>query len=244
MELDKNKIRELSKAITSKIEGEEYSEALGTLTPILDKKVKFYKLDKLGLELGHNNLKEKEKFLRFLDIVIDYEAMGGYVIASKSMIPFLDDDLDTVMKKSREYILKGNVWHVCDNISERSIGLGLVDHFEETLPWLDKFLSSGEPWLQRSTGVAIHFYTKRVRDDPEGIEKLLELIEPYLEVKSKDSVKGLGWGLKTMGRYYPDVLIPFLKDQRKSGRDVSRIIWRKALTYLDEEEKAEIMADQ
>jgi hypothetical protein len=243
LELSQNKIRELSKEITSRIEAEKYSEALEKLTPILDKKVKFYKLDKLGLELGRNNLKEKEKFFRFLDYVIDYDAMGGYVIASKSMITFLDDDLDTVMKKSREYILKGNVWHVCDNISERSIGQGLVDHFEETLPWLDKFLSSGEPWLQRSTGVAIHFYIKRVRDDPERADKLLGLIEPYLEVKSNDAVKGLGWGLKTMGRYYPDVQIPFLRKIRKSGKVVSGIIWRKALTYLDENEKAEIMAE-
>jgi hypothetical protein len=86
--LDKNKIKELSQVITCKIESENYTKALGTMRPILEKKFKFYKLDKIGIELGSNNLKEKEKFFRFLDHVIDYDAMGGYVIASKSLIPF------------------------------------------------------------------------------------------------------------------------------------------------------------
>lgn len=240
MDLSKTKTIELSKSISEKIKEEEYKKALEILRPVLDEKIKFYKLDRLGLELGRKNLEEKEKFIHFTDQIIEYDAMGGYVIVSKSLIPFLDHDLNTVMRKSMEYILKGDIWHVCDNMSERSVGQGLVDHFEETIPWLNKFLYSGEPWLQRSTGVAIHFYTKRVRDNPEGIQRLLELVKPYIEVKDTNAAKGIGWGIKTMGRYYPEIQIEFLKELKNSDKKVSSIIWRKALTYLEEKQKIEI----
>jgi 3-methyladenine DNA glycosylase AlkD len=203
--------------------------------------VKFYKLDRLGLALGGKNLGNKEDYFHFLDMIIDYDAMGGYVIVSKSLIPFLEDHLYDVLDKSRDYMLKGDVWHLCDNMSERSVGQALVDYFPETLPWMDSFLSSGERWLMRSAGVAIHFFTKRIRDDPESIRRLLELVEPYLEVRQEDAVKGIGWGLKTVGRYYPELLKPFLKDQRRSGKKISKLMWSKALNYLEEEKRAEIM---
>lgn len=183
MELSIRKIEELSSSITEKIEEGELNQALLILQPVLDSRVKFYKLDRLGLELGEGNLDRKEDYFKFLDLVVDYDAMGGYVIASKSLIPFLEDHLDDVLVKSREYIMRGDVWHVCDNMSERSVGQALVDYFEETLPWMERFLSSDERWLMRSAGVAVHFFTKRVREDPDGIGRLLDLIEPYIEVQ-------------------------------------------------------------
>jgi hypothetical protein len=241
VDLTVNNTIELSKAISKNIKEEEYNKALDILRPVLDEKIKFYKLDRLGLELGKINLEDKEKFIHFTDKVIEYDAMGGYVIVSKSLIPLLEEDLNKVMKKSMEYILRGDIWHACDNVSERSIGQGLVDHFEETLPWLNKFLASGEPWLQRSAGVAVHFYTKRVRDDPEGIKRLLEILDPYTEVKDTNAAKGIGWGIKTMGRYYPDITIEFLKAVKKSDKKISNIIWRKAITYLGEKEISEVL---
>jgi len=83
VDLSKTKTIELSKSISEKIKEEEYKKALEILRPVLDEKIKFYKLDRLGLELGRKNLEEKEKFIHFTDQIIEYDAMGGYVIVSK-----------------------------------------------------------------------------------------------------------------------------------------------------------------
>jgi hypothetical protein len=40
--------------------------------------------------------------------------------------------------------------------------------------------------------VAIHFFSKRVADQPEKTKILLHVVEPYLEEKQKDFVKGVG----------------------------------------------------
>ncbi|NMC61241.1 MAG: DNA alkylation repair protein, partial [Candidatus Methanofastidiosa archaeon] len=53
-------------------------------------------------------------------------------------------------------------------------------------------------------------------------------------------VKGIGWGLKTIGKYHPDLLVPFLKKQIKLKKKISKIIIRKALTYLPKEKRLEI----
>lgn len=85
--------------------------------------------------------------------------------------------------------------------------------------------------------MAIHFFSKRVLDEPNKTWRLLNLIEPYVEEKQVDAVKGIGWGLKTIGKHHPDLLIEFLERQFKSGKKISRLIVRKAITYLDEERR-------
>lgn len=235
MKLTSGQIEELSKNITEMVSEQRNREGLQLLQPILDSKVKFRKLDELGLALGNGNKHQKDLFFTFLDALVDYDAMGGYVIASKSLVPFLNNHLDEVMSKSREYILKGDVWHVCDNMSERSIGQALVDRFDDALPWIRKFLASEKAWLQRSAGVAIHFFSKRVQDKPEKTNALLKVVEPYVEIKQKNPVKGIGWGLKTIGKHHPEIAKSFLLAQIEQDKDMSKILIRKALTYLPEE---------
>lgn len=92
-------------------------------------------------------------------------------------------------------------------------------------------------WVVRSVGVAIHFFSKRIKDEPEKIKRLLKLIEPYIEVKQVDVVKGIGWGLKTIGKYHPDLLAAFLEKQWRLRKRMSKLMIRKALTYLPVQEK-------
>jgi hypothetical protein len=46
----------------------------------------------------------------------------------------------------------------------------------------------------------------------------------------------VGWGLKTLGRYYPDLMADWLAQQ--VGRRHRALMLRKALTYLSDAQRA------
>lgn len=209
------------------------------LKPILDIKCPFSKLDRLGREIGKAS-SDFGTLIEVFDKIINHNAMGGFVIVGQALIWFLPSYLNEVIEKSREYIIKGNAWYVCDIIGERSLGHALVNHFDRTLPWLETLLKDDNTWVKRSVGGAIHFFSKRVLDQPEKTKKLLQMVEPHLEEKQIDFVKGIGWGLKTIGRHHPDILVQFLKSQIEK-KDVSKTLVRKAVTYLEDEKKAELL---
>jgi hypothetical protein len=53
------------------------------------------------------------------------------------------------------------------------------------------------------------------------------------------AVKGVGWGLKTMGRHYPDLVADWLAQRVVPGQRQHRaLMLRKALTYLSDEQRA------
>jgi len=66
-------------------------------------------------------------------------------------------------------------------------------------------------------------------DQPEKTKKLLQLIELHTEETQIDVVKGIRWGLKTIGRRHPDILIEFLKSQIEQEKSMSRLLIRKAV---------------
>jgi 3-methyladenine DNA glycosylase AlkD len=216
---------------------EEYGVALHVLKPILDEKCPFSRLDLLGKRIGQVGTEEYEKLLAAFDEIIEYNAMGSYVIVSQALVWFLPSHLEGVMRKSREYIIKGDTWYVCDIIGERSLGRAVVNHFDEILPWLERFLDDENRWVNRSAGVAIHFFSKRVVDKPEKTQKLLHVLEPHITEKQIDVVKGIGWGLKTIGRYHPDLLVTFLTSQSENKGKISRLLIKKAVKYLEKEKK-------
>ncbi|MEM2897384.1 MAG: DNA alkylation repair protein [Candidatus Bathyarchaeia archaeon] len=198
------------------------------------------KLDFLGRQIGQSISHEAQKSFTLFDKIIDRNAMGSFVIVSQALIHFLPNNFDKVMVKSREYIVKGNEWYVCDIFGERSLGQALVDYFDKALPWFKKFLEDENKWVKRSVGVAIHFFSKRILNEPEKTKKLLELIEPYIEERQIDVIKSIGWALKTIGKRYPEILVEFLKRQIKAKKVVSKLMVKKALTYLDKDKKLEI----
>ena len=61
------------------------------------------------------------------------------------------------------------------------------------------------------------------------------------EEKNVDAIKGVGWGLKTLGRYYPDLLVSWLKQQIiYQQRHPRALMLRKALTYLSDMQRAQV----
>lgn len=238
--ISKKEIEQLAEKVVNLTVSGNSEGALTVLKPILDFKCPFAKLDTLGRQIGKASVQiDIPKFFETFDRIIDYNAMGGVVIVGQSLIHFLPLAFEKVMEKSREYIIKGDVWYVCDIIGERSLGHALVCHFDTTVPWLKKFLDDDNKWIRRSVGVSIHFFSKRVLDQPQKTRVLLKLIEPHLEEKQIDFVKGIGWGLKTIGKHHPDILVDFLKPHMK--KNISALLVRKAVTYLGEERKSEVL---
>ncbi|MEM4611070.1 MAG: hypothetical protein QW190_09315 [Thermoproteota archaeon] len=113
--------------------------AFQIVKPILDGKYSFPMLDFLGRKIGEASIGQPRGFLEFFDVIIDYKAMGGFVIVSQALIPLLENEFEQVMRKSREYIVKGDKWYVCDIISERSLGYASVGYFDKALPGLKGF---------------------------------------------------------------------------------------------------------
>ncbi|MBU7013388.1 MAG: DNA alkylation repair protein, partial [Theionarchaea archaeon] len=221
---------------------EEYDVALDALKPILDEKCPFSRLDLLGKQIGQLGVNEHKKLFAAFDEIIRYNTMGSYVVVSQALIWFLPSHLESVMRKSKEYIIRGDTWYVCDIIGERSLGHAVVNHFDEMLPWLERYLDDENRWVKRSMGVAIHFFSKRVVDQPEKTRKLLDALEPHITEKQVDVVKGIGWGLKTIGKHHPDLLVTFLESQGEKKDRISRLLIRKAVKYLESEKKKEMEA--
>jgi hypothetical protein len=75
-------------------------------------------------------------------------------------------------------------------------------------------------------------------------ERLLAFLEPMFEEWEMDAVKGVGWGLKTLGRHYPDLVTEWLVEQVVLRQRRHRaLMLRKATTYLPDEQRARLTAD-
>jgi 3-methyladenine DNA glycosylase AlkD len=208
--------------------------------PLLEKKCPFSKLDLIGKTLGLHLKKKPELLIKGFDMLIESNKMGSYVIVSQGLFQLMPENLDLIMEKSRQYIIYGDKWYVCDIFGERSIGMSLVNHFDITLPWIEKYLQDENKWIRRSAGVSIHFFSKRILDQKERTIILLNILEPHIEEKQIDIVKGIGWGLKTIGKYHPDILTEFLISQSSKDKNISKTMLRKALTYLPKDKRMEI----
>jgi len=167
----------------------DVNNAFQTIKPILNRKYPFPMLDSLGRKIGEAGVSNSQRFFKVFDLIIDYKAIGGFVIIGQALIPLLEKGFKKVMQKSWEYIVKGDEWYVCDIISERSSGYALVNYFDTTVPCFERFLKDENKWVRRSVGVAVHFFSKRVLDEPSKTLRLLNLIEPHVE--EKQGIEGI-----------------------------------------------------
>ncbi len=56
-----------------------------------------------------------------------------------------------------------------------------------------------------------------------------------------DAIKGVGWGLKTLGKYYPDLVAEWLTGVVQRRTDYRALMLRKAMTYLPPRQRARIV---
>jgi hypothetical protein len=202
------------------------------LAPILAERTPFRDLDRIGAAVGAGPLPAVNLFL---ERTAAEGTMGGWVVIAGALGRQLDRDLAGAFDRCRQYVIAANAWYATDILGERVPGPALVSHFEPALSFLSPWREDPDRWVRRTLGVAVHFWAKRARGRSELRQQagaLLEFLDPLFEERDTDAIKGVGWGLKTLGRHYPDLVEPWLDRQLGLGRQPRALMLRKARTYL------------
>jgi DNA alkylation repair enzyme len=225
--------------IATLVQSEQLDEAYALLAPILAERTPFRLLDRIGQAVGASPLPEANAFL---DRIAADRAEGGWVVIGSALGQQLDRDLEGALIRCRSYAITADLWYATDILGERVPGPALVADLEPALALLSPWRQDVDRWVRRSVGVAIHFWAKRSRGAPElrpQAKALLAFLEPMFEERNLDAVKGVGWGLKILGKYYPDLVTDWLAEQvEQRGRKPRASMMRKAQTYLSAEQRA------
>lgn len=213
------------------------ARAYAVLAPTLAFRTPFALLDRLGQQLSvapnlHALLKE----------IAAHPTIGGWPVIGSALQLHLTTDLSVTLNACRAFIITGNVWHSTDSFGERVLGPALVQHFSPTLKHLRAWRTDENHWVRRSLGVGVHLWAKRARGADEKAtqaKQLLAFLTPLFDEQHIEAVKGIGWGLKTLGRYYPEITADWLTLRVTRTRS-SALMLRKATTYLSAAQRQQV----
>jgi hypothetical protein len=228
--------RELGQRIARLVQAGQMTQAYVLLAPVLAKRTPFRLLDRIGEAVGAGPLETANVFL---DRIAADKTEGGWVVIASALGEQLERDAEGAFVRCREHIIAADIWYGADIPGERVPGPALVTDFQLSLDLLAPWREDANRWVRRTVGVAVHFWAKRSRGAAEHAaqaEALLAFLEPMFEEWEMDAVKGVGWGLKTLGRHYPDLVTDWLAQQ--VGRRHRTLMLHKALTYLSDEQRA------
>jgi hypothetical protein len=229
----------LGHRIADLIAHEQAVKAYSLLSPVLAKRTPFRLLDRVGDAVGAGPVKPVNAFL---DLIGDAKTMGGWVIIGSALNGQTAGHLKETLDLCRTHAVFADVWYATDILGERVPGPALLTDFQKTVKHLARWQDDSNRWMRRMIGVAVHFWAKRSRGLPQSVPQakiLLDLLSPMFEEKETDAIKGVGWGLKTMGKYYPDLLSAWLVKQLDRSRPRALML-RKTLTYLPAENRSRI----
>jgi 3-methyladenine DNA glycosylase AlkD len=233
--------RELGDSIARLAAAGESRKAHSLLAPVLAQRTPFRLLDLIGAAVGAGPLQPVDAFL---EQVAASRTEGGWVVIASALGQQMDRDLPGAFRRCRDFIIAADIWYATDILGERVPGPALLSQFEPTLALLAPWREDRNRWIRRTVGVAAHFWGKRTHGRAEHgpqAESLLSFLEPMFEEREMDAVKGVGWGLKTLGRYYPTLVADWLAEQVVQRQRPHRtLMLRKALTYLPTEQRARV----
>ncbi len=231
--------RGLGERIAERVRAGQPEEAYVLLAPVLAERTPFRLLGLIGEAVGAGPL---EPVNAFLDRIAAERTEGGWVVIGKALGQQLGRDSAGTFNRCRGYIVAADVWYGADILGERVPGPALLADFQPSLALLAPWREDENDWVRRTVGVAAHFWAKRTRGERAAeAESLLAFLSPMFKEWEMDAVKGVGWGLKTLGRYYPDLMADWLAQQ--VGRRHRALMLRKALTYLSEEQRARVIGE-
>ena len=239
------KHRELGQRIGALVQAGQMAEAYALLAPVLARRTPFLKLGLIGEAVGAGPLREVNPFL---ERVASHKTEGGWVVIGTALGKQMDRDLAGAFGRCRDYVVAADVWYGADILGERVPGPALVSDFDPTLGLLAPWRQDANRWVRRAVGVAVHFWAKRSQGAVEltpRAQALLALLEPMFWEWDMDAVKGIGWGLKTLGRKYPEQVADWLAQQVVPGQGRHRkLMLRKALTFLSDEQRARAAGEE
>lgn len=218
----------LGQEIAAHLRQGETTPACERIAPILGQRIPFAMLDRAAREFGPVSWSGLDGFLEHL---AGSETIGSWALIGSAFARHLDDDLRGALERERAFAIRGNIWYAADAIGERVAGPALVKQFDATLEQFAAWRTDENRWVRRSIGVGVHVWAKINRGTARGrAKRLLKFLEPLWGEQEIDAVKGIGWGLKTLGRYYPDLMREWLV--RQKTRPHRALMMRKATTYL------------
>jgi hypothetical protein len=207
------------------------AQAHDLLDPVLAQRTPFAMLDRIGSAVGTS---PPDAVNTFLEQIAADRSEGGWVIIGSALRAQLGQDQASTLARCRDYIVAAGVWYGADILGDRVPGPALVADFGPALTLLGPWREDANRWVRRAVGVSAHYWAKRTRGgELAQAQGLLTFLEPMYEEWNMDAAKGVGWGLKTLGRYYPLLLAEWLA--RQSGRRHRALMQRKALTHLSPE---------
>lgn len=230
---------EVAALLTGYLAAGDCASAYGALKPVLEQRTPFRLLDRITAAAGPGPQPETGLLL---DQIAEDGREGGWVVIGGMLWAQYASRPAQTLAECRRYIVIADTWYGADILGERGPGPALVEDFERAQVLLSPWREDANHWVRRSIGVAVHFWAKRSRGDEvlEGqAQSLLAFLEPMFGEWEMDAVKGVGWGLKTMGKYYPLPLAGWLLDQR--DRKHRRLMLRKAMTYLPGEDRRKVL---
>lgn len=213
------------------------SAAVQILRPAIAARTSFALLDRVGFELGREPLRLTAPLLSALAAT---GHMGSWPVLGSVLSRSLRAGLEEPLHFARHFICGAQVWYVTDILGERVAGQALVLDLMGGMPLLTPWQVDACPWVRRALGVAGHFWAKRCATSASGadVRLLLEFLSPSLQERDIDAAKGIGWALKTLGRYRPDLVTPWLlANLATSPERPGAIVLRKAVTYLSEQQR-------
>ncbi|MFC2029624.1 DNA alkylation repair protein [Chloroflexota bacterium] len=231
----------LGARIAALVEDGRAGEACALLSPVLGERTPFRYLDRIGRAAGTGSIPGVSAFL---EQIAAGRTEGGWVVIASALGQQLEHDLVGAMVRCRAYVVEADVWYGADILGERVPGPALVADLKPTRVQLAPWREDPSRWVRRTVGVAVHFWAKRSRGAPEMSAQaaaLLTLLEPMIGEWEMDAVKGVGWGLKTLGRRYPELVTDWLVESEVGRRKHRALMLRKATTYLSDEQRARVM---
>jgi 3-methyladenine DNA glycosylase AlkD len=234
--------RELGQLLADLIVIGQQEKAHNLLLPILSGPMAFRLLDQIGAPIGKLDSQNANPFL---DWIGSNRTEGGWVVIGSALRERIPLNMAESFERTREFVILADIWHATDSFGERVIGPALLYDFQPALELLKTWRQDSDRWVRRATGVAVHFWAKRRRgmlDSTLQAQALLAFMEPLFEERNWDALKGVGWGLKTLGRYYPDMVREWLILQTVQWKRQCRsLVLRKALTYLPEVDRQKVI---
>jgi 3-methyladenine DNA glycosylase AlkD len=229
----------LGEEMLTLVEARRLKQAYTLLAPVLARRTPFPILGRIGSAIGAGPLSAVNLFL---ELTAEARTEGGWVVIGSALGQQLSRDSEGPFSRCRDFIVAADVWYGADILGERVPGPALLMDFERSLMLMSSWREDVNRWVRRAVGVAVHFWAKRTRGSEEHrarAKALLSFVEPMFEEWDMDAVKGVGWGLKTLGRYYPEPAADWLREQVVHRRRRHRaLMLRKALVYLPEELRA------
>jgi hypothetical protein len=232
---------ELGQRLATLLRAKHGTQAYMLLSPVLAQRTPFALLDRIGRAVGGEALSTVNAFM---DEIADHKTEGGWVVIASALGQQLIRDRVGAFKRCRKYIVAGDVWYATDILGERVPGPAWVADFMPALALLEPWREDVNRWVRRTVGVAVHFWAKRSYAKPESemqAKMLLDFLEPMFEEQETDAIKGVGWGLKTLGKHYPVLVSEWLADVVERRTHYRALMLHKAMTYLPAKQRAKIV---